>query len=460
MNLVLRRSPILRVTHLVWLYKMPTTRSATRSATTESATTAPALSSNAQTPQKRKADATAMKETQPKKSRSTKAKAATKSSVDNDTAAQLSVATQVAVATDAEDLSAVLVPAVLTFSFEEAKQHLIGIDHRFEDLFEKMKCKPYEHLERVHPFRALTVSILGQQISWLAARSITHKFRRLFDPSLPEKATDHEESKSVTASFPTPAQVANTSIETLRTAGLSARKAEYVKDLAARFADGRLSTKKLIVANDDELAEMLIEVRGIGRWTVDMFAIFSLRRPDILPVGDLGVQRGLVRWFLSLHSPSHSFSISPQKVGGQASEKKKESKAKKSTKKDKEDDALPVPGVSKDADAGIEQSPDISSIPPATNLKNGDSEGLASLPPAFTPSIKKTLNKPATSNGSVAPPALPKGLTIAELKSRLDGKKKIKGAFLTPQEMTDLTESWKPYRSIGVYYMWSLADAE
>jgi hypothetical protein len=67
--------------------------------------------------------------------------------------------------------------------------------------------------------------------------------------------------------FPTAAQVAATPIPKLRTAGLSARKAEYILDLAQRFADGRLSTAKLLAADDEELAEMLTAVRGIGRWT-------------------------------------------------------------------------------------------------------------------------------------------------------------------------------------------------
>jgi len=87
---------------------------------------------------------------------------------------------------------------------------------------------------------------------------------------------------------------------------------------------------------------------------------------------------------------------------------------------------------------------------------NASSIDLSSVPPAFTPTIKTILNKPAIEPGS-NPIPLPDGLSAALLKGRLDGKKKIRGALLTPKEMEDLTESWKPYRSIGVYYMWSLA---
>ncbi|PPQ67302.1 hypothetical protein CVT25_005886 [Psilocybe cyanescens] len=401
------------------------------------------------------------------------------------------------------------VPAVLSFDFEEAKRHLIQVDQRFEELFVKMQCKPFEHLEQdsnawprvtvktvlTHKFKIVRLPFQscednrhftlepfhhiirrGQQISWLAARSITHKFIRLYDPSLPEKPSD-EERRNIT-SFPTPHQVANTDIAVLRTAGLSARKAEYIRDLAARFADDRLSTRKLLEANDEELAQMLIEVRGIGRVSqiflasytriliasitngsgrvvlpslfnglvlmfiaVDMFAIFSLRRPDILPVGkaavfvtsefliefdfpgDLGVQRGMVRWFLSLHSPVHSYSLSPEKVGNAVTPKKKS--------KEKDGD-----GLSKE-----KQGEGASSVLPGMSYK---AEDLPSIPPAFTPSIKKALNK---IGGTVVP--LPTGIDVGVLKGRLDGKKKIKGAFLTPQEMTELTECWKPYRSLG-----------
>jgi len=193
----------------------------------------------------------------------TKKKSATTAAVKETSQIQVAVQTEKNVSTTIANEDTSFVPAVLTFNLEEARDYLIQVDHRFEDLFDRMKCKPFENLEQVHPFRALATSILGQQISWLAARSITHKFIRLYDPSLPEKPTD-EERRAIT-SFPTPHQVANTEIAILRTAGLSARKAEYIQDLAARFADGRLSTKKLLEADDEQLAQMLIEVRGIGR---------------------------------------------------------------------------------------------------------------------------------------------------------------------------------------------------
>ncbi|KAF4621205.1 hypothetical protein D9613_000671 [Agrocybe pediades] len=402
---------------------MPVTRSSSRLLTQDAIAVPPSNRDKGQqkNPPTKRATALSSRKTERSKSKTKNAEPSTEA---ND----LTLNESIPVLPDTEEPES-FVPAVLTFDFQEAKNHLIGVDHRFEDLFNKMKCKPFEQLEQVHPFRALATSILGQQISWLAARSITHRFIRLYDPSLPEKPDD-EQRRAITF-FPTPYQVSKTDIDVLRTAGLSARKAEYIRDLATRFADGRLSTKKLLEANDEELAKMLIE------WTVDMFAIFSLRRPDILPVGDLGVQRGLVRWFLSLHSPAHSYTISPEKVGGVAS-------------KDGAEDAPVTPKKVGTVSEDVEMSVG-SSIPPGVSC---EVEDLPSIPPPFTPSIKKTLEKV---DGTVAP--LPSGIDVTLLKGRLNGKNKIKGAILTPEEMAALTECWRPYRSLGVYYMWSLADA-
>ncbi|KAG2358458.1 DNA glycosylase [Suillus spraguei] len=332
------------------------------------------------------------------------------------------------------------------------------------------QCKPFELLEQVHPFRALVESILAQQISWLAARSIIHRFTRLYDPSLPEKVADYSASRSATSFFPTPYQVANTDIVTLRSAGLSTRKAEYVQDLAARFADERLSTEKLLAADDERLAEMLIEVRGIGRWTVDMFAIFSLRRPNILPVGDLGMQRGMLRWFLSRHSSKHPFIISPHKISDGKPDDDKKKPA--STSAMGPPPTTPAPKTTPGSHLTGDVKPDNEALPTPSESQSqtpASINSILALPELFTPSIDKTLEADAMNTEP-----LPEGLSVANLKSRLEGKK-IKyvtlfscgqflikalrrGAFLTPKEMEDLTASWVPYRSLGVYYMWALSE--
>ncbi|TDL24272.1 DNA glycosylase [Rickenella mellea] len=419
---------------------MPATRSATRSIS-GAAASAVAASAKARSPVKRKAKpAEPEEQTSPKKLREN----ALTTSTNGTTASGPTVLPQ--------DTPSLL-PAVLSFSFEDAKKHLIKVDSRFEDLFSKLKCRPYEHLERVDPFWTLVQSILGQQISWLAARSITHRFIRIYDPSIPEKpVVEDGVLKTKYTMHPTAPQVASTDIATLRAAGLSGRKAEYVRDLAERFADGRLSATKILEADDEKLSEMLIEVRGIGQWTVDMFAIFSLRRPDILPVGDLGVQRGVLRWFLALHSPAHPYTISPKKLPKAPADDAEPAS-------DGESSEIPSPNGVTDPPAGT--SSNVSSIlpaPPSTPKKgvkqsNSETDPIAPLPPQFTPSINRTLNKLQPSK-----PPLPEGMTVQILKSRLDGKKKIKGAFITPKEMEVLTDSWRPYRSLGVYYMWALAE--
>jgi DNA-3-methyladenine glycosylase II len=176
-----------------------------------------------------------------------------------------------------------------------------------------------------------------------------------------------------------------------------------------------------------------------------MFSIFSMRRPNILPVGecgevcvsystfihvvplaDLGVQRGVLRWFLSLHSPTYKVNVSPNKVKS-PEEKKTEAKAKKGKAK-ADEDALPVFGeTTGQPDDAVD---DVSSVPPgpvsASPLNgsgNTEETELASMPAPFTPSINKTLN---TVKKGFNPPPLPDGLNAAILKSRLDPKKKVK----------------------------------
>ncbi len=85
----------------------------------------------------------------------------------------------------------------------------------------------------------------------------------------------------------------SSSIEVLRTAGLSQRKAEYVLGIAEKFHKGELTTSFLFSASYEEVLEELIKVRGLGKWSVEMFACFGLKRMDVFSTGDLGVQRGM-----------------------------------------------------------------------------------------------------------------------------------------------------------------------
>lgn len=166
---------------------------------------------------------------------------------------------------------------------EEACAHLISVDVRMKPLVEKYTCgvfSPERLSEKVDPFACLAGSIISQQVSGAAAKTIEGRFKALFDGTGP-------------GGYPQPAQVAPCSIETLRSAGLSQRKAEYIKGLAEKFCSGELSAQLVAEAPYEELVERLVAVRGLGLWTVEMFAVFGLKRMDVFSLGDLGVQRGM-----------------------------------------------------------------------------------------------------------------------------------------------------------------------
>lgn len=160
----------------------------------------------------------------------------------------------------------------------QAQAHLITTDARFAPLIAKHHCaifSPSGLAEKIDPFRSLTSGICGQQVSGAAAKAIKNKFVALFN-----------EGNEGVHVWPTPKQVSETRIERLRSAGLSQRKAEYIQGLAGKFVSGELSTEMLLRASDEEVMEKLIAVRGLGKWSVEMFACFGLKRMDILSTGD------------------------------------------------------------------------------------------------------------------------------------------------------------------------------
>ena len=130
---------------------------------------------------------------------------------------------------------------------------------------------------RLPPFQSLAHAIIHQQLNSNAAGTILERFKGLFP--------DEE--------FPTPGQIAKATVDRLRTAGLSRPKAAYIIDLAKRCRAGLIpSVNDCDSLNDQEIIAKLTEIKGIGRWTVEMFLIFNLGRPDVLPVHDLGIRRG------------------------------------------------------------------------------------------------------------------------------------------------------------------------
>ncbi|KAM0751658.1 DNA glycosylase [Meredithblackwellia eburnea MCA 4105] len=356
----------------------------------------------------------------------------------------------------AEEEGVLLHPA-LTFKYEDARKHLENVDARWGTLMDRLKCKPFEGEQTApfEPFRSLASSIIGQQVSWLAARSIQHKFVRIFYPHLPEKLGApasaapgaHEadskdkdcEPESSASPFPTPAQILSLkdAVPTLRAAGLSGRKVEYIWELAERFHDGRLDAKRLWEMTDDEVRETLIQIRGIGIWTVQMFLIFSMKRPDVLPVGDLGIQKNLCKWYSA--DPSLVPAIHPRKlvVRGRTPEVSESQSSE-----------IPSTPETSCSTAKLVEAYPTPSTPSIADIKAAD---------VHVPS--KNAEVPQVSTKEMVFPKTSNNLTPALMKARLN--KKIKGnIYLSPTEMEELTAEWAPYRSVACWYLWSITDGD
>jgi DNA-3-methyladenine glycosylase II len=139
-----------------------------------------------------------------------------------------------------------------------------------------IRSRPGVHLmRRGEPFLTLARAICGQQISVKAAQSVWDRICICLDHNI------------------TPAAVVAQDRKKLRACGLSDRKTEYIADLAQHFADGRIHVHRWPQMSDEEIIAELVEVRGIGRWTAEMFLIFNLLRPDVFPLDDLGLQKGI-----------------------------------------------------------------------------------------------------------------------------------------------------------------------
>lgn len=125
-------------------------------------------------------------------------------------------------------------------------------------------------------FGALVRTIVGQQLSTRAARTIHARLLGVFD-----------------GKTPTPRELAAASEKDLRAAGLSGRKVTYLRDLATHVLDGSLELDRLTELSDEAVIEEIVAVRGLGRWSAEMFLIFHLARPDVISGGDLGIRRAI-----------------------------------------------------------------------------------------------------------------------------------------------------------------------
>lgn len=166
---------------------------------------------------------------------------------------------------------------------DQALKHL-GKDPVLAEVIEthpRCNIRPHKNY-----YRELVESIIGQQLSVKAAASINRRFVELFD-----------------GEFPDAKNILNHPVEYLREAGLSGAKARYVQDLARHVLDGTLDFSELDSMTNQEIITSLTRVKGIGEWTAHMFLMFCMARPDVLPVGDLGIKNGVKKLYGLDHTP-------------------------------------------------------------------------------------------------------------------------------------------------------------
>ena len=159
---------------------------------------------------------------------------------------------------------------------QNALKYLAATDPIISKLIKKIGPINVEP-RRLPPFQSIIHAIIHQQLSGNVARVIFDRFIALFGNS----------------NFPTPEEVVNIDLESLRGVGLSRSKAAYIKGLAEMVLMGRVpSIEECDRLSDEEIKDHLTEIKGIGPWTVEMLLIFNFGRPDILPIHDLGVRKG------------------------------------------------------------------------------------------------------------------------------------------------------------------------
>jgi DNA-3-methyladenine glycosylase II len=169
--------------------------------------------------------------------------------------------------------------------WEEACKHLAKKDRVMRRLIPQFGDVCLE--SRGDAFVTLARSIVGQQISVKAAQSVWDRFAAL--------------SKNLT-----PANVLKLKVDDMRASGLSARKVEYLVDLALHFSNGTVHTRQWADMDDEAIIDELVAIRGIGRWTAEMFLIFYLLRPNVLPLDDVGLINGISHNYFSGEAVSRS----------------------------------------------------------------------------------------------------------------------------------------------------------
>ena len=174
----------------------------------------------------------------------------------------------------------------MSIDYARAQRLLSRRDPVIRDLMRRFGPCGLAQAQHTDPLRALIHAIISQQLSTRAAATIEGRFRALFDGA------------------PTPSQVANMSDVQLRAVGLSGQKVRYLRDLCQRVEAGSLPLAALSLMADEEVIAALTQVKGIGRWTAEMFLMFRLQRPDVLPVDDLGIVKAVQRAYRLRKTPT------------------------------------------------------------------------------------------------------------------------------------------------------------
>ena len=172
-------------------------------------------------------------------------------------------------------------------------EHLINKDERFNRLVNDLGA--IELSESNDVFQSLVKSVIFQQLNGKAARTIYHRFLGLYQ------------------TIPSPKDVLSTESKILRDVGLSNRKCEYVRGISLFFYNNPLTTNDFRKLDESEVASILLKIRGIGQWTVDMFLIFTLNHLDVLPMSDLGIKKGCAKLCKLNSLPSDGFLLEQAK---------------------------------------------------------------------------------------------------------------------------------------------------
>lgn len=172
------------------------------------------------------------------------------------------------------------VPLMAPDFWDEACKHLKRRDRVLKRLIPQFGQARLQ--SRGDAFTTLARSVVGQQISVKAAQAVWDRFSALAHPS-----------SALSQGALAPARVLRLKVDAMREAGLSARKVEYLQDLARHFDSGRVHVGQWAGMDDEAIIDELVAIRGIGRWTAEMFLIFHLMRPNVLPLDDLGLIKGI-----------------------------------------------------------------------------------------------------------------------------------------------------------------------